>query len=106
MNYDSIIQKLLTSTALLKIMSNNYSIKGILLGGSRLLELESPQSDYDLNILIEESDFQTWNFYTKSLSFPPIYFKVEDKLVHWYYTSDVTLPSSSIQHRDFWVIES
>lgn len=103
---DSIIKKILSNPQLLNIISENKKICGIVMGGSRMLNLESSDSDYDLNIIMNDQDAKEINSKYEDIDVPNAYFVIDGFTVHWHYMSASQLVGFAKYHRIFWQIES
>jgi hypothetical protein len=64
------------------LLSFGFPIDAILFGGSRLLDLNKPDDDYDLNIILNEQDFTLLDELIARLSVPLRYIEYKGKTIH------------------------
>ena len=64
------------------ILSFGFPIDAILFGGSRLLNLNSFDSDYDLNVILNENDFRILDTLIADISIPLRYIEYKGKTIH------------------------
>lgn len=88
----------------LKYLKLNHDIKAIFIGGSRMFDLNSEDSDYDINIVVSDEYFKKQ---FDSVNTPILYAKYKGHGVHWYYVS----PDFKINNKysnyilDIWQVE-
>ena len=88
------------------IIKKRYKVAAILVGGSRVINLQNSDSDYDLTVLLEPESFQQAELNAKVFGHSiPEYIKYNGKLVHWYYTSP-DCKQNKFYHFDLWTIEA
>ena len=88
------------------IIKKRYKVAAILFGGSRVINLQNSDSDYDLTVLLEPESFQQAELDSKIFGHSiPEYITYNDKLVHWYYTSP-NCEQNKFYHFDLWAIEA
>ena len=107
MYQDILINKILENKQLFNYIKQNSTIIGVFVGGSNLFGLADEDSDYDLDVILDDSNYDRIVSLSTLSDAPNVYFKdtKTGKKIHWYYQTVSNITGQKQHHYKFWLAE-
>ena len=104
---DKITSRILSSDKLISYLTNNKPAVGFCISGSRMFNLQDENSDYDINVIIDNTHSQEIKQFTSYTTAPVLYFKDTETntKIHWYYHTESEILNKNLYHFNLWIVE-